>query len=406
VTHTQSLATRSSYPHVRVYLVGFADAAGLGMYIALSALFLKLAVGLPIRQVGWTLSIAGIASLLGAIPIARSAQRYGLRAGLITLFLGRAVAFFALSAAGSFVTAAITISLTGLMSRGTAPLIEATAIFRNDNASAIKTLARLRMVRNAGFAAGGLPAGIAVSIGDPWIYRAVIASSALFFLLAALICLKFPDADSPQRIVGNKNRKILANRPFIALTTVYGALTTSGVVMSIGLPLWVISNSKIPHWTIGSIQVINTVLVVLLQTWACRGTEVLSKALSHMRIGCLIAALASAMLSFGSECGRMEGVLLVVTNVVLFTFAELFSVAGGEAAALAHIPEDQRPSYLAAFNLGFATATVIGPPLVTASVGHSGGYWFVWGAFFIVLAACVRLVPLPINTESVAAGRA
>lgn len=390
-----SLTSSQSSLALRVYSVGLADAVGLGMYLALSALFLNKAVGLPSEQVGLVLSLAGVASLFGAMPIARAAQRHGLRLGLFTLFIARAAAFMLLASVDSLVGALLASALAGLMSRGTAPLVESALIARDDNTLAIKALARLRMVRNAGIAAGGLPAGFAVWVGQEWAYRWVLACSALLFLLAALVCWSFPDKEMRSSKPPTPTRDVLSNRPFVALTAMYGALTLSAILLGVGLPLWVINQSHAPHWAVGAIQLINTVLVVALQDWFSRGTDQLKRASSHMQRGGLAAALASGLVVLGATWGMLADVLIILSVVVLFTLAELYIVAGAEGAALQHIPDGQRPTYLAAFNLGFAVATVIGPPLVAfTSAGPSWG-WLAWAGCFAVMAIVVPLLPAP-----------
>jgi len=390
-----SLTSSQSGLALRVYSVGLADAVGLGMYLALSALFLNKAVGLPSEQVGLVLSLAGVASLFGAMPIARAAQRHGLRLGLFTLFIARAAAFMLLASVDSLAGALLASALAGLMSRGTAPLVESALIARDGNALAVKALARLRTVRNAGIAAGGLPAGFAVWVGQEWAYRWVLACSALLFLLAALICWSFPDKEMRSSKPPAPTRDVLSNRPFVALTAMYGALTLSAILLGVGLPLWVINQSHAPHWAVGAIQLINTVLVVALQDWFSRGTDQLKRASSHMQRGSLAAALASGLVVLGATWGMLADVLIILSVVVLFTLAELYIVAGAEGAALLHIPDGQRPTYLAAFNLGFAFATVIGPPLVAfTSTGPAWG-WLAWAGFFTLMAIAVPLLPAP-----------
>lgn len=385
---------------LRIYWVGLADSVGLGMYLALAALFLNQAVGLPSSDVGWVLGVSGIGSLFGAIPIARAAQACGLRKGLTILFMARALAFLMLAFANSFVLALLAAAVTGLMSRGTAPLIESLLIAGGDNASAVRALARLRMVRNAGIAAGGLPAGLAVWLATPFAYQAVIGASALFFLAAATACWTLPDQSMSQSRRQGPSMNVLQNRPFIALTAMFGALSLSAILVGVGLPLWVVNKSDAPSWIVGIIQLINTILVVVLQGWASRGSEVLSHALSHMRRGGLLAAGSSALVVLSGVGGMFGDIALVLAVVIGFTLAELFIVAGGEGAALAHIPEGERPTYLAAFNLGFACATIIGPPLVAATASGPAWGWVAWSVFFALLAAVMQWLPGPRSSSS------
>lgn len=370
---------------LRVFAVGGADAIGLGMYLALSALFLNQAVGLSTGQVGMILGLTGAASMLGAMPIARAAQKHGLRMGLLTLFILRALAFFSLAFANSFTTALLASALAGLMSRGTAPLVESALIAKDDNSAAVRSLARLRMIRNAGIAAGGLPAGLAVWINHADAYRWVLAISSILFLLAAAICWSFPDKELRSDQAPVHTSIVLRDRPFVFLTLMYGGLTLSAIILGVGLPLWIINQSEAPRWVIGSIQLINTIMVILLQNWASRDTDHWPIAMRQMRHGAIVSVLACILIALGARWGLMADLLIILAVVLLFTLAELYVVAGAEGAALQLIPEGQRPTYLAALNLGFAGATVVGPPLVAWSAGAASWNWLVWAGFFALM---------------------
>ncbi|MXN73970.1 hypothetical protein GR157_04350 [Burkholderia sp. 4701] len=384
---------------LRIYAIGVADAVGLGIYLSLSALYLKEGVALTTAQVGWVLGVSGIASLFGAMPIARAAQRVGLQRGLCILMVGRAVAYFLLSTVHSLPAALLAFSLTGLMSRGTVPLIEAALIGDDDKCVAMQALARMRMVRTSSIAAGGLPVGFAVWVDAPWAYRAVMASSALLFLLAALLCTRMPDRALNGRRTPASVASVLANRPYIALIAVYGALTLSTIVLGVGLPLWVVGHSAAPSWIVGAFKLLNTLCVIAWQARANRGTDRLECALGRLRTGGVFAAISSAaVLAVGSN-GMFGDIAIVLIVVAMFSMGEVFLVAGGQGAALAHIPQGQRPIYMAAFNVGFAGATVIGPLMVTATVAGPSWGWALWSAFFAFLACVVGWLPMPLQHE-------
>lgn len=147
----------------RYYALGLCDAVGLGMYLSLSVLFLDRAAALSNQQIGVVLGISGVTSLLGALPIARAAERHGIRGVLCALFLIRCAAFLALATVASFTQALGAAAVAGLLSRGIGPLIESGLISRVHGAEAVGALARLRTLRNAGMAAGALPAGAAIA---------------------------------------------------------------------------------------------------------------------------------------------------------------------------------------------------------------------------------------------------
>lgn len=378
----------------RFYAVGLCDALGLGMYLALSVMFLDQAADLTNQQIGIVLGTSGVASLLGAMPIARASERVGVRAALGTLFVIRCVAFLALSAVSSFGQALGAAAVAGLLSRGIGPLIESGLISRVGDAQAVDTLARLRTLRNAGMAAGALPAGAAIAAGEPWVYRAVLVASAALFLCCAAICRGFPASAAAPGGRGERAR-ILGNRPFLGITALYGAFTLSALLLGIGVPLWIVHRTQAPSWSVTLIQLLNTVIVVALQVRLSRGSERLARARGLMCLGGLLAGLGALVVPLTVlGAGRLD-LVVVVAAAVLLSLGELLITAGTTGAALSHIPKGQKTGHLAALNLGFAVTTVVGPPLISTTVDWDWAGWVGWAVFFSVLGLLALRVPEP-----------
>ncbi|MET7453953.1 MFS transporter [Streptomyces sp. NPDC005574] len=376
----------------RFYAVGLCDALGLGMYLSLSVLFFAHAADLSNQQVGIVLSTSGVASLLGAMPIARTAERHGVRAVLAALFTIRCAAFLAMAAVSSFGQALGAAAVAGLLSRGIGPLIESGVISRAGDAQAVGTLARLRTLRNAGLAAGALPTGAAIAAGEAWAYRTVLIASAALFLCCAVICRGFPTSPATARRGGRA--RVLRNRAFLAITTLYGAFTLSALLLGIGMPLWIVQRTQAPSWTVTLIQLLNTAVVVALQVRLSRGSDRLTRARALMCRGGLLAGLGALAVPLTVLGGGRVDLLVVVVAAVLLSLGELLITAGTTGAALLHIPPGHKTSHLAALNLGFAATTVIGPPLISVSVGWSGA-WVGWAVFFALLGLLALRVPEP-----------
>ncbi|MCN9244726.1 MFS transporter [Streptomyces sp. RY43-2] len=377
------------------YAVGLCDAVGLGMYLSLSVLFLDRAADLTNHQIGLVLGASGVASLVGAMPIARAAERFGIRAVLCALFLVRCAAFLALAAVTTFAEALCAAAVAGLLSRGIGPLIESGLINRVPDAQAVGALARVRTLRNVGLAAGALPSGAAIAIDEPWAYRAVLVASAVLFLCCAAICRGFPDTAASASARPGGRARILRNRAFLSITALYGALTLSALLLGIGMPLWIVQRTQAPSWSVTLIQLLNTALVVLLQVRLSKGSERLTRARALMCGGGLLAgfgALTAPLTGLGG--GRLD-LAVVVVAAVLLSLGEVLITVGTTGAALLHIPEGQKTSHLAALNLGFAVTTIVGPPLISTSVGWDWAGWAGWAAFFTVLGLLALRVPGP-----------
>jgi MFS family permease len=377
-----------------VYLVAFADAAGLGLYLAISAVFLSHAVRLPDREIGFVLGGAGLASLAGTVPVAQFAQRHGLRRSLVMLSLARAAAFGGLACTVNFTTALLAAAAGGLLNRGIAPLIQAVLIADADQATAVARLARLRAVRNAGLAAGGLPAGVAVAIGTQWSYRSVVAGTAVLFVSCALTSRRLPTAAGQPRQSVHR-RAVSQLRPvFLVVVALFGALTLATILLGVGLPLWISQDTHAPGWSIGLIQILNTLLVVVLQVRVSKGSEQPRRGRRMMFAGGWLAAAGAATAPLSGLGRGVVPLAAVVLVVLLMTMAELYISAGAMSLALAYTPPTRRTAYLATFNLGFAAATVVGPTLVSAGLGSGRPGWFAWAVAFGLLGSASLAVPV------------
>ncbi|MFB7056152.1 MFS transporter [Streptomyces vinaceus] len=380
----------------RIYATGLSDAVGLGMYLSLSVLFFHKAVELPNAEIGLVLGIAGITSLLGAMPIARAAERFGTRTVLTALFLVRAAAFLALAVSSSFVSALLASAVAGVLSRGISPLIESGLIARASNEEAVGALARLRSLRNAGMAAGALPSGAAIAIDEAWAYRAVMVLSAVLFIGCAAVCRTLGEGGRPAGAAPGPSRgSVLRDRAFLRITVLYGALTMSALVLGLGVPLWVVQQTQAPAWTVTLVQVLNTAVVVALQVRVSKGSDDFRTARRMMRRGGLLSALAAGVVPLTAFGDATTNLALVVAAALLFSLGELYIMSGATGVALLHIPEGRKTGYLAAFNLGFAVTTVVGPPLITTSVGWGGWSWLGWALYFTTVGLVAMRVPQP-----------
>jgi hypothetical protein len=141
-----------------------------------------------------------------------------------------------------------------------------------------------------------------------------------------------------------------------------------------------------------------------LQSWASRGTDEPAAALRRLRLGGLVAAGATAIVALGGVAGGRFDAAILVAAVVGLTLAELWIIAGGGGMLLQYMPEGERPGYLAAFNLGFGAATVVGPPLVALGAAGPAWTWLAWSAFFAIVACAVSLLPSPRSTHALCTG--
>lgn len=378
----------------RVALLGLLDSFGLGTYLALAVLFLARAVELSAGQVGVVLGVSGLASLLGALPMAALAERITVPRALVLFFGLRGAALLALAAASSFPAALAASLAAGALSRGIGPLVESARVAGAAGEDAAVGLARLRRVRNVGMACGALPAGLAVVADQPVAYRAALWLTVAMFLACALLARGLPVGPPPPG-ADEPRRSALRDPLYLWIVLVYGGLTLSALVLGIGLPLWLVEHTRVPLWAVPLTQVLNTLLVVAFQVRVSRGSSALPRARRLVLVSGVLAAAAVLLLPTLGARTPTVGIGLVLLVAVLLTASELCFEPGVYGLALAHTPPGRGTGHLAALNLGFAAATVVGPPIVAASTARGGAVWTLWAGAFLLLGLAGARVPDP-----------
>jgi len=248
-------------------------------------------------------------------------------------------------------------------------------------------------------AVGALPTGAAVAIGDQWAFRSVMAAATVIFLSCAAVALSLPkDAEVVVRRASRP--RLVDNAAFLRVTVIYGALTFSAVLLGVGMALWITQQTDLPPWLVSANYLINTVLVVALQTRLARGSESPLRARRMMISGGILAATGAAVAPLSAWGSGWAPIAVAVLVVVLMTGAEIYVVAGGTSLALVHTPQDHRSTYLATSNLAFGVATVIGPTLISVSLDLGSAGWLGWAVIFAIASVAARTVPLaPSRTE-------
>src|SRR4051795_5142349 len=263
-------------------------AVGEGMFITGSAVFFTQIVGLSAAQVGVGLTIAGAVSFCTAVPLGTLADRIGpkrmwaisaaIGAGLYALwpFITDFTMFLAMMIALDLAETA------GRSGRGAYTL----DVFPHDER--VRSLAFMRAALNIGFTIGALAGGLALAFDSDAVIRAMPWVTACVLAVNAWLITRLPNAahdrtaEAPvEKAVGSS---ALRNRGFLVLSTCNGVLETNQVLLNIVIPLWLVQETDAPRVLLAWLFGTNTVLAVLLQVRAARGSETVDGALRAIRI--------------------------------------------------------------------------------------------------------------------------
>lgn len=380
-------------PEVRALaLADLIGAFGRGAFVAGSAVFFTRSVGLSAAEVGIGLSAAGGAGLAVAIPAGRLCDRLG---PLRVMFAGGAVTvalFAAYALVAGFWQFLAVVTLLGVTQRLDRIAIGAAVAGLLERDDRISAVAFLRSVNNVGIAAGAGLAGAAIAIGSRPAYLALPLTCAVATGVMLLLRSRLPHVPpAPPRAEGESRWEALRDRPFVALTVLFGLARLDSAILDVGLPLWVVSHTAAPRPLVAWLLIVNTVLVILFQVRAARGSETAAGVVRTQRLASI--ALVGACLVFGSSgsLGEVSAIVVLVAGMVLLTAGELWVSAGGWSVRYGLAAPHAQGQYGAVFSLGDSAMDMVGPALVVVLTDKLGlGGWAILAGVFALLFVAVK----------------
>ncbi|MFK4851331.1 MFS transporter [Microbacterium sp. ZW T6_19] len=399
---------------------------GRGVFLAVTVLFFTQIVGLSAGEAAIVLAVSSgcgvVASFLGGWLADRwSARRLTFGFEALGGLLLAAYAF-----AGDFTSALLLASLSGFFdsmghSARSAIIARGFAPERRVHARAV-----LRTVTNLSIALGSAIGAIALALGTPEAYRAVIAVAGLLCAVGSLPLLRLTaDVDAPARTrlgpqvtetgsidtaaaaAALAERKDWAQRSpwrdpqYLALTALTGIFAMQFGVFELGVPLWITRETTAPEVMVAVLLIVNTVLVVMFQVRASRGTHdvrtagrVTLIAGGLIVIACLVYALAAGLPVWAA-------IVLLLIATIAYTFAEILSQAGGWGLSFELADAKRAGAYQGVFGMGFSLGALAAPLVVNATAITYGFFgWVVLAAIFLAAASGTWLIARRAATAS------
>lgn len=276
----------------------------------------------------------------------------------------------------------------------------------------------LRTVTNLSIAAGSGIAAIALALGTAEAYRMVIAGAGLVCALGSLPLLRLTSAvDAPARTrtaalrtatgsidadavaAASAERKDWNRRSpwrdprYLLLSGLSAVFGMQFGVAELGVPLWITEYTEAPEVTVALLLVVNTVLVVLFQVRASRGTHDLRVA-GRVTLGagwlmvaaCLVYAMAAGLPAWAA-------IAVLVIGMVAHTFAEILSQAGAWGLSFELADPVRAGAYQGVFGMGFSAGALASPIVVNATAitfGFAG--WALLAAVFFAAALGIWMI--------------
>jgi hypothetical protein len=369
-------------------------------------LFFTRFAGLAAGSVALGLSLAGLAAMIGAVPLGSLGDRFGYRRVWVLVTAVQAVAYVAYPFVRTFGEFVVIAAVASLAEVGGSPLRAGYLSRIAGQQQRVRARAYNQAVASVGWALGALAGGVALGVGTRAAYVSLVLADAASFAIVAMVLLTLPAAlpagpadDGPPGAAnagsGPQSRQARAARPrsvlrdlrYLTVCVLNGLLMTYGAILTVGLPLWIVRRTHAPAWSVAAAFLASTLLVVMLQVRASRGTETVHGAARGVRRSG--ALLLAACLVFASTRALPAPAAIIVlgAGAVLLTLAEVLQQAGGWSLSYGLAPEDRQGEYLGAFAMGTRIYDSLGPILVTSLIlglGQLG--WALLGLMYAGLA--------------------
>ncbi|MFH8627376.1 MFS transporter [Streptomyces vietnamensis] len=380
--------SRSSGPQRALIVSTFVSRVGNGLFNTAAVLYFTLVVHLPAAQVGVGLTVAGLVGLLAGIPAGNLADRYGPRTVSLVAHTLQAVTMAAFVLIDDWVTFTIIATLDRLAATAGGAAGGA-LIARAGGERPAAFRARLRTFVNLGVVLGTLGAAFAVSVDTRAAYTVLILANAASFAVAGLIALVgVPNYRPLPRPEEHHRWAVLADRPYVTFTALYGAMGLQYQTVSLLLPIWLSAHTDAPRWTVAAVYAVNSGVCVLFQSRIGSRVETPRQGGRAFRVAGLLFLVSCPLMALTADVPAWVAPALAILAVCVHSLGEVWESSGGYALAFELAPDHAQGQYQGFFGIGFAAGQALAPVVLTTAVlglGHAG--WLLLGAFFAAVGA-------------------
>ncbi|MEU1820598.1 MFS transporter [Streptomyces roseifaciens] len=394
----------------RMLAVTFVDRTGSGLWGATAVLYFTYVAGLGTAQIGLLLGVSGAIGIAGPPLGGLLADRLPLRTLLAAVQALRAVASLALLTTTDLRLLLAITAVGGVGDRASAVLTKlyATRIAGPDRS---RYQAVNRTVSNVGWAVGGLAAAGALAVGTTAVYRWLLVGDALSFVAVALLTLRCGEPPSASRVVtaggpaaGAAAGRAAAesgaagvtnpwrDRRYLTYTATEAFLCLDDSVFKVGLALWAVTATPVPHGLVPLLLVLNNVLVVCFQVPFARFGTTSEKARTSLYPLAAAYLAGGAALAASATGTRWAAVTALILAAIAFTVAEMLHATVSWELSVTLAPPTAQGAYLGVHGLASAVQRSIGPVAVTGTIAAGPLGWLGFGAGLAVMCLAQRRI--------------
>ncbi|TDP97956.1 MFS transporter [Labedaea rhizosphaerae] len=386
-------------PHERRYATITAiDSLGTGSFLTVSVVLFVTVVEVTPTQIGVALGIGGVLSVLTRVPLGRLSDRLGHRRSLVLVHLLRGLAFPGYLLIDGY-TEFLVLSVFILVVDGwESPVRKVVLLAFAPLSQRVRIAAYNRSVYNVAFSAGSLLGALALldSTGRVSLYLMVTANS-LSFLFAAVLAYRMPASSTAP---ASRRPAPVRSRQYAVVGLLLGCLFTCTSVLTIGLPLLVLSHFAEHRWLIGFCLALHTAIAIVLQIRLSRGTSDIRGACRAGVIGGSVLAVACLLFYAGARTSTQltVGVGLLLLAVAALSIGELLVSAATWGLSVSLRKHDLTAHNQSVWSMYISLPQLLGPFVVVWALHQFGDAgWPALGALILLAALALRPVSLAVD---------
>lgn len=364
---------------------------GNGVLVSVTVLFFTRTVGISAEQVGLGMTIASALGMLVSVPAGHVADVLGSRTAAVVFVTLQGLTICGYALVGGFVgfvvASTLVISAQSAADAARGALVAGVA----QGKDRVRARAYLRSITNIGISIGAVAGGVALHFDSRAGYVSLLLVCGLLYAVAGLIFLAAPSVPPAQKSEDGPTWVILRDRPFAVVALLNTVLVMNGGILTVALPIWIAQRTQAPTLVYSGILLLNTVMVVLFQVRASKGSEdVAGGARALQRCGVLLA-VCCGLFAFAAGQPAWLAVVVLGAGALVHVFGELLYSAGSWALSYELAPEHAQGQYQGLFGMSTQLGSMITPVAATTLIIGFG--WPGWLVFAAVMLAAGLAAP-------------
>ncbi len=344
------------------------SAFATGSFLTGTAVFFTQIVGLSGAQVGLGMSVAAGVGLALSVPLGRLTDRVGAKRLWVAASLLEAGLYLAWPLIGGFTLFVTVLAVLASVETAARSAREVYRIAVFPRETRVRAMAYMRAARNVGYTLGAGAGGVALGIGTREAIVAVPLVTGGLLVLNAVMVSFLPAAARAPHATGALEQvgpAALRNPGFVVLALCNGVLGSNQVLLNVVVPLWLVERTDVPQVLLAWLFGTNTVLAVLLQVRASRGSETVDGSLRAVRWSGWAFVGSCLLLSITHETVGWVSIVLIWVGHVTITGAELWQSASSWGFASELSDHRRLGDYQGVWAMGHQIESIVFPALFT-----------------------------------------